>query len=91
MIRLFAGLLSNPDMVLSLLMPKEREEGGTGHWETRVWETSEVEIWVTYRDLGFPVTEDKDLVRSERDTGEKDTLEGPHTVHQNDVVVHRLV
>jgi hypothetical protein len=78
-------------MVLSLLMPKERKEGGTGHWETRVWETSEVEIWVTYRDLGFPVTEDKDLLRSERDTGEKDALEGPHTVHQNDVVVYRLV
>jgi hypothetical protein len=38
-----------------------------GHWKTRAWETSAIEIWDTTRDLGFPVTKDKDLTRSARD------------------------
>ena len=46
---------------------KEREEGGTGHWETRVWKTCDIEVWVTTRDLGFPVTKDRDIVKSVRD------------------------
>jgi hypothetical protein len=45
------------------LTSKEREEGGNGHWRTRMWETSAIEIWGTTRDLGFPVSKDKDLVR----------------------------
>ena len=49
---------------------KEREEGGNGHWETRVWETHDIEVWDTTRDLGFPVTKDKDIVKSARDTTE---------------------
>jgi hypothetical protein len=50
---------------------KEREEGGAGHWETKVWETCDIEVWDTTRDLGFPVTKDKDIVQSTRDvTGE---------------------
>ncbi len=32
---------------------KEREEGGAGHWETRSWETYDIEVWDTTRDLGF--------------------------------------
>jgi hypothetical protein len=35
---------------------KEREEGGAGHWETRAWETCDIEVWGTTTDLGFPVT-----------------------------------
>ena len=31
-----------------------------------MWETSAIEIWGTTRDLGFPVSKDKDLVRSAR-------------------------
>ena len=50
--------------------PKEREEGGEGHWETRMWETCDIEVWVTTRDLGFPVTKDRDIVKSTRDAGE---------------------
>jgi hypothetical protein len=52
------------------LTPKERDEGGDGHWRTRMWETSAIEICETTRDLGFPVSKDKDLVRSVRDTTE---------------------
>jgi hypothetical protein len=52
------------------LSPKERDEGGNGHWRTRMWETSAIEIWGTTRDLGFPVSKDKDLVRSARDAVE---------------------
>ena len=35
-----------------------------------MWETSAIEIWGTTRDLGFPVSKDKDLVRSARDAAE---------------------
>jgi hypothetical protein len=49
---------------------KEREEGGTGHWETRAWETCDIEVWDTTADLGFPVTKDKDIVKSARDAAE---------------------
>ena len=35
-----------------------------------MWETSAIEIWGTTRDLGFPVSKDKDLVRSNRDAAE---------------------
>jgi hypothetical protein len=49
---------------------KEREEGGTGHWETRAWETCDIEVWDTTTDLGFPVTKDKDIVKSARDAAE---------------------
>jgi hypothetical protein len=35
-----------------------------------MWETSAIEIWGTTRDLGFPVSKDKDLVRSVRDASE---------------------
>ena len=44
--------------------------GGNGHWRTRTWETSAIEIWTTTRDLDFPVSKDKDLVRSVRDVVE---------------------
>ena len=36
--------------------PREREEGVAGHWETRMWETCDIAVWGTTRDLGFPVT-----------------------------------
>ena len=49
---------------------KEREEGGAGHWETRAWETCDIEVWGTTADLGFPVTKDKDIVKSARDAAE---------------------
>jgi hypothetical protein len=49
---------------------KEREEGGAGHWETRAWETCDIEVWDTTADLGFPVTKDKDIVKSARDAAE---------------------
>jgi hypothetical protein len=49
---------------------KEREEGDSGHWETRVWETCDIEVWDTTGDLGFPVTNDKDIVKSGRDTAD---------------------
>ncbi len=49
---------------------KERDEGNAGHWETRAWETSDIEVWGTTRDLGFPVKKDKDIVQSARDTTE---------------------
>ena len=38
------------------LTPREREEAGAGHWETRMWETCDIAVWGTTRDLGFPVT-----------------------------------
>ena len=49
---------------------KEREEGGVDHWETRVWETCDIEVWGTTRDLVFPVTKDRDIVKSARDAAE---------------------
>jgi hypothetical protein len=49
---------------------KEREEGVAGNWETRTWETCDIEVWVTTADLGFPVTKDKDIVQSARDAAE---------------------
>jgi ribonuclease HI len=49
---------------------KEREEGGVGHWETRAWETCDIEVWGTTADLGFPVTKHKDIVQSARDAAE---------------------
>ena len=49
---------------------KEREEGDAGHWETRAWETCDIEVWGTTADLGFPVTKDKDIVQSARDASE---------------------
>jgi hypothetical protein len=52
------------------LTSKERAEGGNGHWRTRTWETSAIEIRATTRDLSFPVSEDKHLVRSARDAAE---------------------
>jgi hypothetical protein len=30
---------------------KKREEGGDGHWETRMWETCDIKVWDTTRDL----------------------------------------
>ena len=39
-----------------------------GHWETRVWETCDIEVWDTTRDLVFPVTKDRDVVKSVSDT-----------------------
>ena len=51
---------------------KEREEGGVGHWETRAWETCDVEVWGTTRDLGFPVTKYRDIVKYDR--GQADQL-----------------
>ena len=46
----------------------EREKGGDGHWE--MWETCDITTWGTTRDLGFPVTRDRDIVRSARDATE---------------------
>ena len=40
----------------------EREEGDADHWETRAWETCDIEVWGTTADLGFPVAKDKDIV-----------------------------
>jgi len=49
---------------------KEKEEGGKGHWETRVWETCDIDVWDTTGDLVFPVARDKDMVKSARDAAE---------------------
>ncbi len=49
---------------------KEREEGGSDHTETRMWETCDIEVWGTSRDVGFPVTKDRDIVKSGRDAAE---------------------
>ena len=51
-------------------MAKEKEKGGAGHWEIRVWETCDIDVWGTTGDLGFPVAKDKDIVKSVRDTAE---------------------
>ena len=48
----------------------EREKGGADHWETRMWETCDITVWCTTRDLGFPVTRDKDIVKSVGDATE---------------------
>jgi hypothetical protein len=50
---------------------KERDEEDTDHWETGVWEACDIEVWVTTGDLGFPVTNDKDIVKSARDKAER--------------------
>ena len=52
------------------LTSKERAEGDNGHWRMRMWEASAIKIWGTTRDFGFPVSKDKDLVRSVRDAAE---------------------
>ena len=52
------------------LTPEEREKRGGDHWETRMWETCDITIWDTKRDLGFPVTRDKKIVKSARDASE---------------------
>ncbi len=49
---------------------KEREEAAADHWETRAWETCDIEVWGTTTDLDFPVTKDKDIVQSARDVAE---------------------
>ena len=49
---------------------REREKVGAGHWETRMWETFDIAVWGTTRDLGFPVTRDRDIVKSARDAAE---------------------
>ena len=54
----------------SFLTPGEREKGGAGHWETRMWETCDITVWDTTRELGFPITRDKDIVKSARDAAE---------------------
>jgi hypothetical protein len=35
-----------------------------------MWETCDIEVWVTSRDVGFPVTKDRDIVKSGRDATE---------------------
>jgi hypothetical protein len=52
------------------LTAREREEGGSDLWETMMWETCDIEVWVTTRDLVFPVTKGRDTVRSVRDAVE---------------------
>ena len=52
------------------LLAKEREEGDADHWETRVWETCDIDVWGTTGDLVFPVSKDKDIVKSVRDVAE---------------------
>ena len=52
------------------LTPEEGETGGVGHWETRVWESCDISVWGTTRELGFPVTRDGDTVKSARDAAE---------------------
>jgi hypothetical protein len=54
----------------SFLTPGQREEGGAGHWETRMWETCDITVWDTTPEFGFPVTRDKDIVKSARDAAE---------------------
>ncbi len=49
---------------------KEREEGGSDHWETGAWETCDIEVWDKTGDLVFPVTNDKNIVKSVRDSAE---------------------
>ena len=52
------------------LTPEEGATGGVGHWETRVWESCDIRVWDTTRELGVPVTRDGDTVKSARDTTE---------------------
>ena len=52
------------------LTPEEGEKGGSGHWETMMWETYDISVWDTTRELGFPVTKDRDTVKSARDAAE---------------------
>ena len=47
---------------------QKMEKGG--HLETRMWETCDITVWDTTGDLGFPVTRDRDIVKSVRDTVE---------------------
>ena len=35
-----------------------------------MWETCDIEVWDTSRDLDFPVTKDRDIVKSGRDATE---------------------
>ena len=64
------GIILTHGQNFSFFTGKEREEGGAGHWETRVWETCDIEGWVTTADLVFPVTKDEDIVQLTRDTAE---------------------
>ena len=50
------------------LTPGKREQGGADHLETRMCETCDMTVWVTTRDLVFPVTRDRYIVTSARDT-----------------------
>ncbi len=71
---------------------KEREEGGAGHWETRAWETCDIEVWGTTRDLGFPVTKDKDIVQSARDVSEgrcTNPIVSPEILHYSRQVLEK--
>ena len=52
------------------LTPEEGEKGGVGHWETRMWESCDISVWDTTRELVFPVTKDRDTVKSARDAAE---------------------
>ena len=52
------------------LTPEEGEKGRVGHWETRMWESCDISVWDTTRELGIPVTRDGDTVKSTRDTSE---------------------
>ena len=49
------------------LTPGEREEGGSVHWETKMWETCDIVVWGKTRDLGFLVTRDRDIVSKRTD------------------------
>ena len=51
-------------------MDTEREEGGAGHRKTRALETCDIEVWDTTRDFDSPVTKDRDMVKSVRDSTE---------------------
>ena len=46
------------------------EKGGVSHWETRMWETCDISVRDTTGDLVFPVTRDRDIVKSVRDAPE---------------------
>ena len=35
-----------------------------------MWETCDISVWDTTRELGFPVTKDRDTVKSDRDVAE---------------------
>ena len=56
------------------LTPGEREEGGSVHWETKMWETCDIVVWGKTRDLGFLVTRDRDIVSKECNRGQTDQL-----------------